>query len=98
MMCQPFEELFRLQTECFGHTEKRDHRNRAPCLDHLSMANAKAIGKHILLAELSVHPVRSDAMAERAEVPLEPARNLSARTHLFRLRSGEQKHHEQKDV
>ena len=64
--------------------EGEDRHGTAP-LNHLPVADAEAVGNHILLAQLAVGSVGPDAVAKSAEELCIVGRKISVGTHLLRV-------------
>jgi len=97
-LIQPLYQVPEPDIECLTYAEQGHHGNRASRLDHLPVAYAETIGDHVLLRELTLRPIRSNALAQVTEEPLVMRWQFSAGSHAFSLSLHDQKHHEQKYV
>src|ERR1017187_5907139 len=81
VVAQSCYKFFRRNAKRLTHSQHREYRYRASGLDHLPVAHTEAKGDHVLLGQLTLHPVGPDSVAQGAEVPGVTFRDLSAGTH-----------------
>lgn len=82
---EPCHQLFWHHIKCLTNPKEGVDRDRASRLDHLPVTNGESIGNHVLLGQVSVHPVGPNAVPQRPKVPSVMGREISAGTHPFKL-------------
>ena len=92
------DQMLQPNIERFADPQQREHRYRAPRLNHLPVPDAKAVRNHVLLGELPLHSEGPDSVAQTPEKTRVMNRQFSAGPHASRLWLHEQKDHEQKCV